>query len=96
MRDSVPSARYSPVCNVLRLWKTSLIPIFGSTVAIATSCLWSPPTGRLTFCISPMERHQLPSQFFVLLLLAFAMLTSPMERHQGHPYIESTTRYNRR
>ena len=26
MRDSVPSARYSPVCNVLRQWKTSLIP----------------------------------------------------------------------
>ena len=27
MRDSVPSARYSPICNVLRQWKTSLIPI---------------------------------------------------------------------
>ena len=25
MRDSVPSARYSPICNVLRQWKTSLI-----------------------------------------------------------------------
>ena len=25
MRESVPSARYSPVCNVLRQWKTSLI-----------------------------------------------------------------------
>ena len=25
MRDSVPSARYSPVCNVLRQWKTSLM-----------------------------------------------------------------------
>ena len=25
MRDSVPSPRYSPVCNVLRQWKTSLI-----------------------------------------------------------------------
>ena len=28
MRGSVPSARYSPVCNVLRQWKTSLIPIY--------------------------------------------------------------------
>ena len=27
MRDSVPSARYSPICNVLRQWKTSLLPI---------------------------------------------------------------------
>ena len=27
MRESVPSARYSPICNVLRQWKTSLIPI---------------------------------------------------------------------
>ena len=25
MRDSLSSARYSPVCNVLRQWKTSLI-----------------------------------------------------------------------
>ena len=28
MRDSVPSARYSGVCNVLRLWSISLIPTF--------------------------------------------------------------------
>ena len=28
MRDGVPSARYSPVCNVLRQWKTSLIPTY--------------------------------------------------------------------
>ena len=25
MRDSLSSARYSPVCNVLRQWKTALI-----------------------------------------------------------------------
>ena len=25
MRESVPTARYSSVCNVLRQWKTSLI-----------------------------------------------------------------------
>ena len=28
MRDSVPSPRYSPVCNVLHQWKTSLIPTY--------------------------------------------------------------------
>ena len=28
MRDSVPSPRYSPICNVLRQWKTSLIPTY--------------------------------------------------------------------
>ena len=28
IRDSVPSARYSPIFNVLRLWKTSLIPTY--------------------------------------------------------------------
>ena len=28
IRESVPSARYSPVCNVLRQWKTSLIPTY--------------------------------------------------------------------
>ena len=28
MRDSVPSTRYSPICNVLRQWKTSVIPTY--------------------------------------------------------------------
>ena len=28
MRDNVPSARYSPVCNVLRLWRIWLIPTY--------------------------------------------------------------------
>ena len=28
MRYSVPSARYSSVCNVLRLWRISLIPTY--------------------------------------------------------------------
>ena len=28
MHDSVPSPSYSPVCNVLRQWKTSLIPTY--------------------------------------------------------------------
>ena len=28
MRDSLPSTRYSPVCNVLRLWRICLIPTY--------------------------------------------------------------------
>ena len=28
MRDSVPSPRYSAIYNVLRQWKTSLIPTY--------------------------------------------------------------------
>ena len=28
MRDSAPSARYSSVCNVLSLWRISLIPTY--------------------------------------------------------------------
>ena len=28
IRDSVPSARYSSVCNVLRLWNILLIPTY--------------------------------------------------------------------
>ena len=28
MRDSVPSVRYSSVCNVLHLWRISLIPTY--------------------------------------------------------------------
>ena len=34
MCDSVPSARYSPICNVLRQWKTSLIPIIYTLQAV--------------------------------------------------------------
>ena len=30
MRDSVPSARYSSVCNVLRQWRIWLIPTYKS------------------------------------------------------------------
>ena len=50
MRDSVPSPRYSPVCNVLRQWKTSLIPTYrvyrlydirmsGAAVTVASTSL---------------------------------------------------------
>ena len=28
MRACIPNPRYSPVCNVLRQWKTSLIPTY--------------------------------------------------------------------
>ena len=35
MRESVPTARYSPVCNVLRQWKTSLILIESTDSMIA-------------------------------------------------------------
>ena len=35
MRESVPTARYSPVCNVLRQWKTSLILIIESVDSIS-------------------------------------------------------------
>ena len=36
MRDSVPSARYSSVCNVLRQWRTWLILIIESTDSMIT------------------------------------------------------------
>ena len=28
MRDSLPSPRYSAICNILHQWKTSLIPTY--------------------------------------------------------------------
>ena len=37
MRDSVPSVRYSSICNVLRLWKISLIPLMESTDSMIVS-----------------------------------------------------------
>ena len=38
MRDSVPSPKYSAICNVLRQWKTSLIP----TYDYSSKCLYRP------------------------------------------------------
>ena len=55
MRDSVPSPRYSPVCNVLHQWKTSLIPtyrvyrlydIFKCVCQSGTSSRHTNPLGR--------------------------------------------------
>ena len=34
MRESSPSPRYSLVCNVLRQWKTSLIPTYTDSMII--------------------------------------------------------------
>ena len=45
MRDSLPSARYSPICNVLRQWKTSLIltyrvyRLYDEKLVVADKCL---------------------------------------------------------
>ena len=41
MRDSVPSARYSSVCNVLRLWRISLIPTYieSTDSMISVACM---------------------------------------------------------
>ena len=39
MLDSVPSPRYSPVCNVLRQWKTSLIPTYRVSIESTDSMI---------------------------------------------------------
>ena len=38
MRDSVPNARYSSVCNVLRQWSISLIPTYRVGMIHVTVC----------------------------------------------------------
>ena len=48
MRDSVPSARYFPICNVLRQWKTSLIPIIESVDSISKDERGFPLTQYIT------------------------------------------------
>ena len=40
MRESVPTARYSPVCNVLRQWKTSLILTYRVYRLYDRTCTW--------------------------------------------------------
>ena len=39
MRDSVPSARYSSVCNVLRQWNISLIPTYSLPTLLSTDSM---------------------------------------------------------
>ena len=48
MRESVPSARYSPVCNVLRQWKTSFILIIESVDSISKDERGFPLTQYIT------------------------------------------------
>ena len=38
MRDSVPSTRYSPVCNVLRQWKTATYRVYRLYVMLFHTC----------------------------------------------------------
>ena len=41
MRESVLTARYSPVCNVLRQWKTSLILTYSIDMSIISMLIES-------------------------------------------------------
>ena len=50
MRDSVPSTRYSSVCNVLRQWNISLIPTY--RVGRLYDNVSSPPPPRRFLFIS--------------------------------------------
>ena len=86
MRESVPTARYSPVCNVLRQWKTSLILtyriyrlydsdacfIFADTALRHKNCLHS--DNRAIFKDFADDRHAelSPKIGFCLLLFACA------------------------
>ena len=62
MRDSVPSASYSSVCNVLRQWSISLIPTYNMKCSAnprhnLTEMLHvlSEHTGMKLSCIKPMS-----------------------------------------
>ena len=63
MRDSVPSARYSPVCNVLRQWKTSLIPTY--RVYRLYDSYYSPVDLRDSVLTSDARLHVNPIHFSV-------------------------------
>ena len=62
MRDSVPSARYSPVCNVLRQWKTSLTLIYSLSLSIWTPVVIWTPVLNLLWCLDPLEAYRPPSR----------------------------------
>ena len=56
MRESVPSPRYSGICNVLRQWKTSLIPILIESTDSMTGDIVQQETCRIYyFCWPSLE-----------------------------------------
>ena len=63
IRESVPSARYSPICNVLRQWKTSLIPIY--RVYRLYDILIIIITFPYSTCISSFFGSSIPSSLFI-------------------------------
>ena len=55
MRDSVPSARYSSVCNVLLQWSISLIPTY--RVRVYGHYLIE-STDSITICLLSCYKHK--------------------------------------
>ena len=56
MRDSVPSARYSSYCNVLRQWSISLIPTYRESTD-SMSGGGGRPHSTSNMCTSYMSVH---------------------------------------
>ena len=56
MRDSLPRARYPPICNVLSQWKTLLIPIYRVYQLYDYICIHAPPVTRKAAGRGPMVK----------------------------------------
>ena len=81
MRDSVPSARYSSVCNVLRLWSILLIPTYRVyrlyDTTVYTAWIYFPtkkltPKCTYTAIASHCPRHYVGGHALVLIYSAWA------------------------
>ena len=107
MRDSVHSARYSSVCNVLRLWSISLIPTYRvyrlhdktSSVEIAPfyrlAHLLSIPRKRSGFC--RLRKHLKARNIIILVYhIASKNSASSIFRHLPHKNISFSLIYDKR
>ena len=65
MRDSLPSARYSPICNVLRQWKTSLTLFIESTDSMIRMSKFRFAHAQLyAYCLGAISGRYRYSTFF--------------------------------
>ena len=95
MRDSLPSARYSPVCNVLRQWKTSLIPI-ESTDSMILILQW---TYRDSVVSSDARLHVNPIHFLARRAVCQQLFGDSTQskskfHHQTYSKLTSTTPFS--
>ena len=92
MRDSLPGARYPPICNVLRQWKTSLIPIYRvyrlydnyyNNYYTHTQCKVQIYNSNVNF----KENYHVARKYARIIIIAIIIITILDEKQNNYNYI---------